>query len=189
MAKKRIWLVIPAIALVFGIAVLGACSSGPKAFMDVDPIMPDAQSAVVYFQGSSDAGSVWDGDKPIGNYDEKKMPFMPIIAYKTTPGEHYFIAHASNWVVIRARLDANKRYFVNISPVPSPPYTRLIIMNPISGEDGEGLLSSRWTTIIAFSDEWRAEFAQGNLLKEVQGKLQEAKSSSMDVGLSGKDGI
>jgi hypothetical protein len=177
------------ISLVFTMAVLGACSSGPKAFEDTGPIMPDAQSVVVYFRGGDGYGAIWDGDKPVGNFNEKKIPFIPIIVYKTTPGEHYFIAHASNWIVMRARLEPNKRYFVHITPTPSPPFTTFVAMYPIGGDAGEESLNSKWTRIIAFTDEWRVGFAQGEQLREVQEKLQEAKSKQMEVDLSGEHGI
>jgi hypothetical protein len=151
--------------------------------------MPDRQSVVVYFQGSSDFGAIWDGDKPVGNFNERGMPFLPIIVHKTTPGEHYFIAHANNWVVVRARLDANKRYFVKITQVPSPPFTKFVAMYPMDAKDGEEAVNYKISKTIAFSDERKAEFAQGEQLKEVQEKLKEARSKGMEVNMSGKDGI
>jgi hypothetical protein len=90
---------------------------------------------------------------------------------------------------MRANLEANKRYFVDITPTPSPPFTKFVAMYPIGGDTGEASVNSKLTKTIAFTDEWKTAFAQGELLKEVREKLQEAKSKGMEVDLSGKEGI
>jgi hypothetical protein len=188
MTRKRILLGIPVIALVLTMAALGACAS--SAYTSIDPVMPN-QNVVIYFRGSADlnTGSIWDGEKPIGDYNEKGLPMVPIFVYETTPGEHYFIAHASNWVTMRVNLEANKRYFIGISSVPSPPFTTFIAMYPMDAADLEEAIASRWSDTLAFTDEWRAEFAQGKLLAEVKENLQDAKGKSMEVSMTGKDGI
>jgi hypothetical protein len=60
---------------------------------------------------------------------------------------------------------------------------------PIGGDAGEELIKSKSSKKITFTDKWRAEFAQGKRLQEVQEKLQEAKASSMGVDLSGEHGF
>jgi hypothetical protein len=178
------------LALVFTMAVMGGCASGPKTFETVEELpAPDARSAVVYFQGVKGLGAVWDGDKPVANYNEKSMPHTPIVPYKTTPGEHYFIAHANNWVVLRARLEANKEYFVRIKVMPSPPFTTFVTIVPAFWDEGDKFLDSGFTKIITFTDEWKAEFATEERLKEVREELQDARSRSMEVELRAEHGI
>jgi hypothetical protein len=176
MTKKNVWLGILALALVFGMVVLGSCSSSPKSYSLVDPVAPDDDSAVVYFWGvSSSKAVIWDGETPIGDWG--KGPFGGVtIAWKTTPGEHYFMGNASNWVVMKADLEANKKYFVRVLEVPQPLPVTFISMTVYDPNAGEELLKS--SKIISFSDQWRAGFAQGKPLKEAQEQLQKAQNDT-----------
>jgi len=183
MVNKRFCLAILAIALVFGMALLGACRSSPKAYSVIEQVMPDAQSAVVYFSGTSTTKAVlWDGETPIGDFDEG--PMISHMPWKTTPGEHYFMANATNWIVMKADLKPNTRYFVNIWSVPSG-IGHFIAMRALSQEDGETWLKQG--KILSFTDEWRAEFVQdkrGKRLQEAKEQLQKAKNDkSMEITL------
>jgi hypothetical protein len=187
--KKSTGFVLGILVVVFGMVVISA-----KPFDLIKPIMPDENSVVVYFKGSNGWGDIWDGDKPVGSFDAKKVPIIgPMIAYKTTPGEHYFIVNASNWIVVRADLEPGKRYFVNVTPMPSPPFTTLVAVYPLGGDTGEVLLDHKSTKILNFSDAWRADFLKkdkkGKLLKEVREKVQEAQSKDMDVDIPREFGI
>jgi hypothetical protein len=187
MTNRKFLVGMIVILLSFEIMVLGSCASKPYKL--VEPTLPDEQSAVVYFQSlKTVGGTVWDGDYPIGSF-EKKMPMMPIIPYKTTPGEHYFFVNASNWIVTRAVLEPNKRYYLRIVSVPSPPFNKFIAVHPVGGNDAETIIKSKVSKTITFTDKWRAKFAKEKRLKEVQKKLQEAKDRSMDVDLSGEHGF
>ena len=187
MKRTFFWLGMLVMILAFGIAVLGACKSAPKAYAVIEePLTPDANSAVIYFFGTRSSGNIWDGETPIGSFSEG--PLVAGIAYKTTPGEHYFMANASNWVVMRADLEPNKRYYLRISPLPSPPFTQLIAMVRLNKEEGDAWMQQVKHQPISFTDEWRAEFAQGKRLQGAQENLQSAKNKSMEVDLSGING-
>ena len=185
MKKSKYFAGMSAIALAFVAVVLGACSSGPKAYEAIEPIIPDDQSAVVYFIGTKDSGVIWDGETPIGNFDGI---FMANIAWKTTPGEHYFMVNTFNWVVTRADLEPNKRYFLKIETIPNPiPFAKdLIAVRILKPEDGEAWLKQVKT--LSFTDAWRTGYAQGKALQEAREHLQEAESKSMNVDLSGIHG-
>jgi len=176
-----------AITLVFGTAFFSACTSTAYTKLE-EPEMPDAKTAVVYFVGSSrDCGVVWDGEKPVGDFDESGHAVM---MWRTTPGTHYFIYKGFNYVVMRAELDANKRYYAHIMRIPNPiPFVRdLLSARVIDPEEGERWLRS--TKIVSFTDVWREEFLQKEQedLKEVQGYLKEAKAKSMPVDMKRTDG-
>jgi len=159
-----------AITLLIGMTVLGACVSTPDA-----PVLPDAQSAVVYFFGyKSHGASVWDGEMPIGDFG--KGPVVGYLVWKTKPGQHFFLANTFNWNVIKANLQANKTYYVKLEEIPNPvPFAkRMVVMRPLEPEDGEKWLKKSRTT--TFTDEWRANFAQGKLLEEAKEQLQKARN-------------
>lgn len=169
--------------LVFGLAILGACSSVPKGASAIEPPVPDESSAVVYFRTTVDS-AVWDGTTPVGEFSG----IMPLnLVWKTTPGTHYFMANASNWIKMRAELEANKSYYVQVYEVPQPlnivTFVAMSVMEPDAGEANRDSLKN-----IVFSDEWRAEYAQGKRLEEAQENLQDAMNSLTEVELSGVHG-
>lgn len=182
MKKRNLWLGILTLALVFGMAVMGACKSSPP----VETVMPDEESAVVYFIGfKKDGASVWDGETPIADFAEGS--FTGVYAWKTTPGEHYFMVNTFNWVVMRADLEANKRYYIKLEMIPNPiPFSKdfvgMRILDPKDGYQWIGYSSE------PFSDEWRARYAQGKRLQEAQQQLQEAKGKQLNIDLSGING-
>jgi hypothetical protein len=187
--KKSKGFVLGILVLVFGMVVIGA-----KPFDLIKPIMPDENSAVIYFMGGKGYGDVWDGDRPVGSFDAKKVPMIiPWIAYKATPGEHYFIINASNWIVVRADLEPGKRYFLKITEVPTIAFLTVVAVYPIGGDAGEATLNHKSTKLLHFSDQWRADFLKkdkkGKLLKEVREKLQEAQDKQMDIDLPREFGI
>jgi len=167
-------------ALVLGMTVLGACSSTPPS----EPVLPDRQSAVVYFFGyKSDKASVWDGTTPIGDFGEGSTT-RGNIAWKTTPGEHYFLANTFNWAVIRANLQAGKTYYVRLQWIPNPiPFAKnFVAFSVMEQEEGEEWFNKSRTTF--FTDEWRAKYAQGERLQEAREQLQAARNDrSMEVRL------
>ncbi|MDR2952542.1 MAG: hypothetical protein LBU82_04785 [Treponema sp.] len=143
--------------------------------------MPDEQSAVVYFIGFK-SGSVWDGETPIGEFEGNNILSMP---WKTTPGEHYFLANTFNWITMRANLQANKTYYVKLERWPNPvPFSQnLVSLKVMEPEDAAEWI--KYSRNASFTDEWRAEFAQGKLLQEVKENLQEAKADkSMEISLN-----
>jgi len=186
MKKSNLWLGIPAITLIFGMAVLGACSSSPKTYSVIDQVMPDDQSAVVYFWGSSGFKAIiWDGETPIGDFGEG--PFLANMAWKTTPGEHYFLANTFNWITMKANLEPNKRYFVQVMSLPNPvPFAKdmvaLRVLNQVAGEE-----LIKQGKIVLFTDGWRTKFLQdkrGKRLQEAQEQLQKARNdTSMEITL------
>ena len=182
MANKKILWGILALTLVFGMMVLGA-----KAF-EVVNLTPDENSAVVYFFAGRGYGDIWDGDKPVGTFNDKGISrSMAGIAYKTTPGTHYFMANASNWAIILADLEPNKRYCVRVMPLPSPPFTVFITMVVLQPDQGDEWIK-RVKKPVAFTDAWRAEYAQGKRLENVQSQYQDAQNREVDVTLSGIHG-
>jgi hypothetical protein len=202
MKKRKTWLGMLAILLSFGMMVLGACASKPKAYVDISKdihqIMPGEESVVVYFQSlKTVGGSVWDGEYPIGDFVQKKINLMPIIPYKTTPEEHYFIfdVHKARLsvamkVVMQADLEQNKRYYVRIeTPWVTPPFTHYVVPKPIDEDKAKEILNSKYPTYITFTDEWRSAFATEKLLQEVRERLQEAKEQNMDVDMGKKYGF
>jgi len=183
MVNKRLCLGILAMALVLGTAVLGACRSSPKPYSVIEQAMPDAQSALVYFSGfSATRAVIWDGETPIGDFGEG--PSIAHIPWKTTPGEHYFLANATNWIVMKANLKPNTRYFVQVTPIPSG-FGSFVAMRVLEQDAGEGFLKQG--KIISFDDEWRAEIVQdkrGKRLQETKEQLQKAKNDkSMETTL------
>jgi len=187
MTNKKIWMGMLAITLVFGTAFLSACASTAYTKLN-EPEMPDAKTAVVYFYGGNrDCGVVWDGEKPVGDFSESGRAVM---VWRTTPGSHYFIYKGFNYIVMRAELDANKRYYVHIMPIPNPiPFARDILSaRVVVPEEGEERVNS--TRLVLFTDTWREEFLQKEQdeLKEVQGYLKEAKAKSMPVDMKRSDG-
>lgn len=183
MANKRFMWGILALTLVFGMMVLSA-----QAFEAIDPIEPDKDSAVVYFFGSRGLGDIWDGDRLVGTFIDKKISRARAgIVYKTTPGTHYFMVNASNWAIILANLEPNKRYYVQVAYVPSPPFTTLVTMRVLEPEQAD-----EWTKRIKkyfqFTDAWRTEYAQGKRFENMQIQYEAAKKSETDVTLSGIHG-
>jgi len=176
MKKKNLRLGISVIALAFVMMVLDACATR-------EPIRPDDQSSVVYFFGfQNDGASVWDGEKPIGDFGESY--FMSNFAYKTNPGEHYFMFNTFNWVVMKADLQPNKCYYIKVDTMPNPiPFSKNFVYPIKLGEkDGEEWIKR--TTNKTFSDSWRAKFAQGRLFKEAQDHLRDAMNDKkMEVDL------
>jgi hypothetical protein len=157
-------------ALAAVIMVLGACVTTPS-----EPVLPDSKTAVVYFFGyKSDKASVWDGTTPIGDFSEGKT--RGNIAWKTTPGEHYFFANTFNWAVIKANLRANRTYYVNLQWIPNPvPFAKnFVAFQVLDDEEGEEMFQKSQT--VFFDDEWRANYAQGELLEEVKQQLREARN-------------
>lgn len=172
--------------LVFGLVAVCAYAAEPAYNFITEKIMPDGKSAVVYFVGGKyTSASVWDGEKPVGDFSEKKVPKkMAIIPYKTTPGEHYFMFHGANWIAMRANLAANKRYIVNIDWIPGP-FVTFVAANPVTAAEGEEkLLNHKNAKYLIFTDSWRADYAKGKTLEEAQKELKEAKGKGMEVSLN-----
>jgi len=168
MTKKRIFLGILAIALVFGMIVLGA-KPPPEI------VKPDKNSSVVYFIGyKSDKPVVWDGETPVADF--AKGSRIGIVPWKTKPGDHYFMANAFTWVAVRARLKPNKTYYVKLDWIPNPiPFAKnIIVFRELDQEDGEKWVNKYQPSL--FTDEWRAKFAQGETLKEAKEQLQKARA-------------
>jgi len=184
---KRVKMLIPAVTLVLGIAVLNACGSSAYAKLD-DPLMPGAKTAIVNFIGSNSAcGVVWDEDTPIGDFYESGYSN---IVWETTPGSHYFIIDGFNYIVLRADLEANKRYYVNIMTIPNPiPFASAILATrTVSPDEGENWIKR--VKMVSFTDKWRSDFVQNkkDKIKDTQKRLQEAKASSMNVNIKKTDG-
>jgi hypothetical protein len=185
MAKNRRKWVIPVIALVFGMVAVGVYAAASVWELTTkDAVTPDENSVVIYFVGGKGLGSVWDGDTPIGNFNEKKVPGKAIIPYKTTPGQHYFLFNATNWTDIVAELEPNKQYVVVINWIPAPFAT---IVVPSAGKASD--LNDKKAKYVKFSDDWRAGFAKGKTLSEAQVKFQEVKNDGSEVSLSGANGF
>lgn len=185
MKNKRMVMGMLVMALVCAMTVLSACGSSAYATIK-DPITPDDQSAIVYFIGNKNSGTVWDGETPIGDFDEV---FFANMAWKTTPGIHYFMVNTFNWVVMKADLEANKHYFLKIESIPNPvPFAKdIIALRIIKPEDGEAWL--RQVKTVSFTDKWRADFAKGKQLKEAMEHLREAQNDqSMEIDLTGIHG-
>jgi len=170
---------------------LTAVSVFAKNFEVIQPIIPDAQSAVVYFIGSK-YGIIFDGTTPVGDFTKLKKNTN--LAYKTTPGEHYFAYGALMGVmsVIKADLQANKRYYVKVDYVPVP-YAPLYIMNILEPAEGAASLENKKLQTVQFLDEWRDAFSQkklnANLAKKAEENTQEAKNGTREVKLlSGANG-
>jgi hypothetical protein len=178
-SKKLLW-GLPVLALVFGMTVLSA-KAKPKV---VDMEVPDEKSAVVYFFGSKiPGGALWDGLTPIGDFGDG--PMISKMSWKTTPGEHYFMANTFNFVVMKANLEPNKRYYVQLLSIPNPiPFGKdFIAMRVLTPEAGEEFIKSYKKTI-AFDDKWRAGYAQGKHLKEATEHLEKAQNNnSLDTDL------
>jgi hypothetical protein len=179
MTKKNFRLGMSVTAFLLGMAVLGSCATTPS-----EPVLPDSKTAVVYFFGyTSDKASVWDGTTPIGDFSQGKTT-RANIAWKTTPGEHYFLAQGFNWASIRANLKANTTYYVNLQWIPNPvPFAkRFVAFQVLDQKEGEELFNKSQT--IPVTDEWRTKYAQGDRLEEAKKELQEAKNDkSMEVRL------
>jgi len=186
MTNKKMWLGMLAITLVFGIVGLSAC--GSSAYVKIEPVTPDAKTAVVYFIGNGSSGVVWDGETPVGDFDESSSS---CIMWQTTPGSHYFIVSSFNYIVMRADLEPNKRYYVRSETIPNPiPFARaMIALRVVRPEEGERWLKS--VKIVSFTDKWRTDFLKDEEddFKETQERLKEAKSNkSLSVDLKGSDG-
>ena len=187
---------MPVLVLVFAVSVVSAAKV--PAFEVISPIEPDEKSAVVYFVGSRNSGNVWDGETAVGSFYKTKLngtpPYWSVIAYKTTPGSHIFMANGSNWVATRAELEPNKSYFLRIDYVPVP-FAQVVIMSILGGDDGlewlrrAGDIKDKKTQIIQYTDAWRTAFVSEKLLKKVQEELQEAQGRLTEIDLSGKHGI
>jgi len=152
MKKMKIFLVL---------VVLMAFAAGSvfaKDFEVIEPIMPDAQSAVVYFIGSK-YGVIFDGSTPVGNFGKLKKNSN--LAYRTTPGEHFFAYGAPMGVmaVIKANLQANRRYYVKVDYVPVP-YVPIFLMNILDPADGAASLENKKIQTVQFPDAWRNTFSQ-----------------------------
>ena len=176
-----------AITLVFGTAFFSACASTAYTKLE-GPEMPDAKTAVVYFLGNDHrSGVVWDGETPVGDFDESGYSVM---VWRTTPGTHYFTFKSFNYVVMRAELDANKRYYAHIMSISNPiPFAKdMLSARVITPDEGEKWLN--WAKIVLFTDKWREEFLQKEQgeLKEVQDILKEAKGKAMPVDMKKADG-
>jgi len=186
MTNKKMWMGMLAVMLVFGMAVLGACGSSDYAKIK-PPVLPDAQSAIVYFISDGSDGVVWDGETPVGDFGESKNSN---IMWKTKPGSHYFIVSAFNYIVMRAELEPNKSYYVRVETIrnPIPFASDMIALRVVKPEEGE-----RWLKvykIALFNDEWRTNFLnkEKDAVKEAQTRLKEAKSKSLSIDLKGSDG-
>ena len=178
MANKRFRLVMPALALVFGMALFCACASSAYTVVE-DPIRPDNRSAVVYFYDfTSTKAEVWDGEKPVGTFDGTPMTSAGCMPWKTTPGSHTFVARASNNANIKMSLQANRIYYVEVRSIPSPPFTTFVAMRELTAEQ-ENTYRNRYRILeMSYSDEWRQDFlAYQNFkrLKDVQTYLASIK--------------
>jgi hypothetical protein len=187
MANKKIWMGMLAITLVFGTAFFSACTSTAYTKLD-DPEMPDAKTAVVYFLGNDhSSGVVWDGETPVGDFGESGYSVM---MWRTTPGTHYFIYKAFNYIVMRAELDANKRYYAHIMSISNPiPFAKdMLAVRVITPDEGEKWLNR--AKIVSFTDKWREEFLEKEKdeLTDVQGYLKESKAKAMPVDMKKTDG-
>ena len=173
------------------LVALTAVSVFAKDFEVIQPIMPDAQSAVVYFIGSK-YGVVFDGTTPVGNFGKLKKNSN--LAYRTTPGEHYFAYGAPMGVmaVIKADLQANKRYYVKVDYVPVP-YVPIFLMNILDPAEGAASLENKKLQTVQFPDAWRDTFSQSrknaSLIRKAEENTQEARSGTRQVALlSGVNG-
>lgn len=188
MTNKKMWSGMLVITLVSGMAVLSACGSSDYARLK-EPLLPDAQTAVVYFIGyNDDCGVVWDEETPVGDFDESGASN---IVWRTTPGSHYFILSGGfNYIVVRSDLEPNKSYYVNIWTISNPiPFASdLIAVRVLKPEDGEKWVKRVKT--VSFTDKWRAEFLKDEEddLKEAKERLKEAKGKSLSIDLKGSDG-
>jgi hypothetical protein len=179
MEKRKVWLGVLILAFVLGMAVLGTCGSSPRQVSE--PVLPDENSAVVYFFGYR-SGSVWDGETPIGEFEGLSFLNMP---WKTTPGEHYFSANTFNWITMRTNLQANTTYYVQLVRLPNPvPFSQDMIAFRVLEQDA-GEKTVKQSDTVTFDVEWREKFVKGKVFQELKEQLQKAMSDkSMEITLN-----
>lgn len=156
--------------------------SKPKYYNVIQPIMPDKESAVVYFIGNR-MGVVFDGGTPLGNFSEFKQKTN--IAYKTTPGEHYFaVSNPLATIIKRADLKPNKCYYVKVDYIFTP-VAKFNKMYAIEPDEGETFVQNKKVQTVQFTDKWRSDFIRGKLgkklLRDVDVHLQKAVNESLEV--------
>lgn len=99
------------------IALLCAC--GPLMLRSEKSEGPHEGGALITFLHPFEVGKkgtfdLWDGDQFIG-----KLSSGTLIEWQAGPGEHYFMAKAANWSVVKATLTAGERYYVIARPAMS----------------------------------------------------------------------
>ena len=96
---------------------------------------PQDKALVTFIRATNFGGAIdfglWDGENVVGVIDPKTY-----IQYETTPGEHIFMAHAENWSVVKATLEAGKHYYV-LANVSMGVWKARVILRPIKTNDHE----------------------------------------------------
>jgi hypothetical protein len=177
--QKLLKNVLSVAALTLG-GVLFVC---PVQNLAAEPPTPDDTSAVVYFLRPSAFGkavsfALWDGEDVIGVVKGKQH-----IAYKTTPGTHYFLIHAQNWEIIKAELAAGKTYYIVVRPVMG--FTSAAVNMTV--EDPNNPDIPKWirkTKVRNYQAAWLERYKQGgDRLADIQSALEKAKAGTVDVEL------
>jgi hypothetical protein len=179
--KKQLKKAMSVAVLALEAALFTGCASGGGGGSQLDePPTPDSTSAVVYFMrpgayAGSVAFSLWDGDTAIGSLKGKQY-----VAYKTTPGTHYFLTQSQNWDIIKAELAAGKTYYILFRAAKgfTRPFVNMIAQDPDNADIPAWIERSRG---MGFTDAWRENFAQGKRLRNVQSALEKAKNGSVNV--------
>lgn len=108
-------------ALIFSTFSFGCAS---KIMVQTEPISSlEANKSLITFMLPSsitDFGSsgtvefeIWDHDKFIGTLSKKTR-----IEYQAEPGQHVFYALGENWTILKADLNAGKKYYVIVNVYP-----------------------------------------------------------------------
>jgi hypothetical protein len=167
------------LVVVIGFAML-ACASTPEGAEELT-LTPDASSAVVYFlQPSVTSGggeiTIWDGENPVGKINGG---LYMNVAYRVTPGTHYFMANRFNWSNVKVEIRANNVYYIRLNWAPNPiPFANaFVILDLLTQEDGLAQFKKN-EKAITFTDSWRETFISSlseKDLAEVRENLNEAK--------------
>jgi hypothetical protein len=114
--------------------LLTLCACGPLMLRSQRYTAPLEGGALVTFLqpfevGKDAAFDLWDGDRYLG-----KLSKGTLIDLQVEAGEHFFMAKASNWSVIKAKLAPGKRYYVVARPAVNAAEIA-VVLEPATLED------------------------------------------------------
>jgi len=141
MRKKSLSTYMKFIPIIFSLILFTGCGSHMMAKTDL--IAVDNQQAVVTFVRPSLFGGaikfgIWDREKFIGILTANSL-----MQYKTSPGEHLFIAQAENWSYVRAELQAGKHYMI-VGKVFPGLWKARVALDPVKKGDKDNKQVENW---------------------------------------------
>jgi len=163
--------------------LLAGCGRSIMIPTTAKPQLAEGKALVTFIRATSFGGAIdfglWDGENLVGVLDPKTY-----IQVEVDPGEHYFLARAENWSIVKANLEAGKRYYV-LANVAMGVWKARVVLRPIRQGDADYKQENidAWLTDLRpmMPDPGQAPAYVQRRVEEVRKALENAKSGQAET--------